>query len=75
MTSVTSSLPATNGSTNGSARHLLRYLSDIFEGIREGLDAQQTYKTLDQLSDSELSRRGLSREDLPTLAVEPRIAA
>jgi len=71
MTSITSSLPA----INGSARHLLRYLSDIFEGIREGLDAQQTYKTLDQLSDSELSRRGLSREDLPTLAVEARLAA
>jgi len=70
MTTLTHSLPA-----GGSARHLLRYLSDIFEGIREGLDAKQAYTTLDQLSDEELSSRGLRREDLPAAVLSGRIAA
>jgi hypothetical protein len=41
----------------------------MLTGIAEGFAAAQRYERLAAMSDAELARRGLTREDLPWFAV------
>jgi len=44
-------------------------VSAMFEGIAEARAMAHHYKTLSQLSDAELARRGLKREDIPQAVI------
>jgi hypothetical protein len=48
---------------------LVQWMRDIIAGSRDGLAMQDRYEALSRLSDWELSRRGLTRADIPRLAV------
>ena len=42
----------------------------VLAGIREGQDIWRRYETLSGLSDSQLARRGLTRDQIPQAAVK-----
>jgi uncharacterized protein YjiS (DUF1127 family) len=47
-------------------------LAELGAGIREGREMETRYFELSRLSDAELSRRGLRREDIARVAVTGR---
>jgi len=53
----------------GLLARLGRGLCNFAIGIVEGIEAQRRYERLAHLSDRELARRGLSRDDLPHVAL------
>jgi hypothetical protein len=52
-----------------AAGNLTRLAVDVFEGILEGREIATRYERLSRLTNAELARLGLSRQDLPRLAV------
>ena len=65
---TTATLP---GFTASPARppRLVRLAVDVFEGIMEGRDIAYRYERLSRLSNAELARLGLTRQDIPRAAV------
>ncbi len=62
MTSLTLPFPSGRG-TRGSG--IVRFLAGLADGIREGLALAGRYEKLVRMSDAELARLGLTREDVP----------
>ncbi|MGH6898771.1 MAG: hypothetical protein ACREJ5_19835 [Geminicoccaceae bacterium] len=54
--------------TAGTWRRLANASKRVLLGIADGFAAAQRYQRLAAMSDAELARRGLTREDLPWLA-------
>ena len=50
-----------------------RFFADLFAGIREGREMAYRYEALSRLSDAELARRGITRADIPRVAVTGKI--
>lgn len=48
---------------------ILKFLSGLAAGIRDGLAVAARYDKLARLSDSDLARLGLQREDVPRAAL------
>jgi hypothetical protein len=65
---------ALHGPTTGSWRRFTEGSREVLLGIAEGFAAAHRYRRLANMSDATLARRGLTREDLPWVAVfgEPR---
>ena len=57
------------GATTGGWQRLAEASRQVLLGIAEGFAAAQRYRRLAAMSDAALARRGLSREDVPWLAV------
>ena len=53
----------------GSHHSLTEIAAAFFEGIVEGRDIATRYARLSRLSNSELARLGLTRQDIPSAAV------
>jgi len=71
---TTLSLPFPSGRGAPTRRFsLLRFLSDFADGLREGIALARRYDTLDSMTDTELARLGLRREDIPQAALAGRI--
>lgn len=47
----------------------VRWVRDVIAGARDGLAMQDRYEALSRRSDRELARHGLTRADIPRLAV------
>ena len=47
---------------------LFRFLADLAEGVMEARTMTQRYRELSLLSDAELARLGLTRQDVPHAA-------
>ena len=72
MTALT--LPFPSGRAAGTRRFsLLQFVHQFVAGIREGVALAHRYETLSSMSDSELARLGLRREDIPQATVAGRI--
>ncbi len=48
---------------------LSRLAVDLFEGVMEGREIATRYERLSRLTNAELARLGLSRQDIPRVAV------
>ena len=71
MTTLT--LPFPSGRGAGTRRFsILRFLSDCADGIRHGIELANRYDTLAAMSDAELARIGLRREDIPQATLRGR---
>jgi len=53
-------------------RTFFRTLSDLFDGIREGREMELRYNELSRLSDAELARQGIKREEIPNAVLAGR---
>jgi hypothetical protein len=53
-------------------QRFFRMISEFFEGIRLARAMAHQYDVLSRLSDGELARRGLRREDIPQVVVNGR---
>lgn len=61
------------GRTGASRRpRFFRVISELLEGIRLARAMAHQYEVLSRLSDGELARRGLRREDIPQAVVNAR---
>jgi hypothetical protein len=63
-------LPISAHSRRPLRNALVQWMRDIITGSRDGLAMQERYEVLSRLSERELSRRGLTRADIPRLAVD-----
>ena len=71
MTTLT--LPFPSGRGTGTRRFsILRFFSDFADGLRDGLELARRYDTLTAMSDTELARIGLRREDIPQATLRGR---
>ena len=69
----TLTLPFPSGRGAGTRRFsILRFFNDCADGLREGLELARRYDTLTAMSDAELARIGLRREDIPQAALAGR---
>jgi hypothetical protein len=66
MTALTMPFPS-GRPTRGSG--VLKFLSGLAAGVRDGLAVAARYDKLARLSDSDLARLGLQREDIPRVAL------
>jgi hypothetical protein len=48
-------------------------IAAFFEGIEEAHQLAQRYKTLSQMTDTQLAARGLKREDIPQAVLDGRV--
>ena len=72
MTALT--LPFPSGRGAGTKRFsLLRFFHEFAEGLREGVALANRYETLSGMTDSELARLGLRREDIPQAVIAGRV--
>ena len=71
MTTLTLPFPSGRG-TPAQRFGFLRFFNDFADGLREGLELARRYDTLASMSDSELARLGLRREDVPQAALAGR---
>jgi uncharacterized protein YjiS (DUF1127 family) len=53
-------------------RRFFGAIGDLLAGIRLARAMAGRYNTLSQLSDAELARRGIAREDIPRVVVNSR---
>ena len=65
MNTLAISIPG--GRDRGS--RTLGFIANVFAGLRDGLRLARQYRTLSELSDAQLARRGLKRSDIPHAAV------
>ena len=71
MTSLT--LPFRPGRKDRSPRFpVAGFLNDLADGLREGLRLARRYDSLTALSEAELARLGLRREDIPQAILRGR---
>jgi len=61
-------VPATTG-PGRRASTLRETLSKTWQGLRDGVRAARTYQRLKAMSDAELARRGISREEILRVAM------
>ena len=61
-------VPATTG-PGRRASALRGTLSKSWQGLRDGVRAARTYQRLNAMSDAELARRGISREEILRVAM------
>lgn len=66
MTTLTLPRPARE---SHGLRGLFAFLGDLAAGIRDGHAMASRYEKLRYMSDAELARLGLSREEIPAAAV------
>ncbi len=66
MTTLTLPFPSGRGTARTGP---LRFFSGLVAGIRDGLALAARYDRLARMSDSELARLGLRREDVPRAAL------
>ena len=72
MTALT--LPFPSGRGAGTRRFsLVQIVHKFAAGIREGVALANRYETLSNMTDSELARLGLRREDIPQATVAGRV--
>jgi len=71
MTTLTLPFPSGRGARTRRFS-ILRFLNDFADGMREGIELARRYDTLSALSDSELGRIGLRREDIPQAVLAGR---
>ena len=69
MTTLTMPFPS-GRPTRGSG--VLKFLFGLGAGIRDGLAVAARYDKLARLTDSDLARLGLQREDIPRVALRGR---
>ncbi len=69
MTTLTLPFPSGRGAGRSG---LVRFFSGLAAGIRDGLALAARYDRLTRMSDSELARLGLRREDVPRAALAGR---
>ena len=69
MTTLTLPLPSGRGTPRFS---VLRFLNDFADGLRDGLELARRYDTLTAMSDTDLARLGLRREDIPQATLRGR---
>jgi len=62
-------LAASTAATATAPSRLLGLAAIVFEGIKEGRDIERRYDLLSRLTNSELARLGLTRQDIPRAAV------
>jgi hypothetical protein len=74
MTTLTMPLPSGRG-TGARRFSILRFFNDFADGLQEGLELARRYDRLTSMSDSELARLGLRREDIPRAALAGHRAA
>lgn len=55
---------------HSARRGIVAFLREVGAAIGEGLELVSRYKALETRTDSELAALGLSREDLPRVAVQ-----
>ena len=65
MTTLTLPFPSGRGGAGTKRFSILRFLNDLADGVCHGLELARRYDTLTAMSDSDLARRGLRREDIP----------
>jgi len=71
MTTLT--LPFPSGRPAPARRFsILRFFNDFADGLHEGLKLARRYDTLTAMSDTELARIGLRREDIPQATLRGR---
>ena len=66
MTTLT--LPGSTRESHG-LRGLFGFIGDLFAGIRDGHEMATRYERLRVMSDAELATHGLTRDQIPTAAV------
>lgn len=66
---TTTILPRLATPSPAPAQRLTRLAVDVFEGIMEGREIATRYERLSRLSNAELARLGLTRQDIPRAAV------
>jgi uncharacterized protein YjiS (DUF1127 family) len=64
MTTLTLPFPSGRGADT-KRFSILRFLNAFADGMRHGIELARRYDTLTAMSDSELARIGLRREDIP----------
>ena len=52
-----------------------RFFSNIVEGLRDAREIESRYDALSRMSDEALACRGISREDIPRVAVIGRMSS
>ena len=65
---TTATLPRL-AATPAQPNRLVRLAVDVFEGVMEGRDIAYRYERLSRLSNADLARLGLTRQDIPRAAV------
>lgn len=63
------SLPARAIASATQRSALSRFFADMFAGIQEGREIAVRYHALTRLSQTELANRGLTRQDIPHVAL------
>ena len=71
MTTLTVPFPSGRG-TDTRRFSILRFLNAFADGMQHGLELARRYDTLTTMSDSELARLGLRREDIPQATLRGR---
>ena len=66
MSALTLPFPSGRGTGRGG---ILRFLNGLADGIRDGLVFARRYDRLSAMSESDLARIGLRREDIPRAAL------
>jgi uncharacterized protein YjiS (DUF1127 family) len=70
---TTATLPLPSGRGTGARRFsILGFLNDLADGLHEGLRLARRYDTLTAMSDTDLARLGLRREDIPQATLRGR---
>jgi hypothetical protein len=70
---TTATLPLPSGRGTGARRFsILGFLNDFADGVRDGLELARRYDTLTAMSDVELARLGLRRQDIPQATLRGR---
>ena len=69
MTTLTLPLPSGRGTRRFS---VLRFFNDFADGVREGFELAHRYDMLTAMSDTDLARLGLRREDIPQATLRGR---
>jgi uncharacterized protein YjiS (DUF1127 family) len=72
MTTLTLPFPSGRGGAGTKHLGILRFFNDLADGMRHGLELARRYDTLTAMSDSELARIGLRREDIPQATLRGR---
>ena len=62
---TTATLPLASSAAYG----LTRLAVDVFDGVMEGREIATRYERLSRLTNAELARLGLTRQDIPRVAV------
>ena len=68
-------LPHRNNRITSVLAGVGKSISQLFESVRAGLDARDAFNRYDVMSDAELARRGLTREEIPYVVMRRYLSA